>query len=1086
MAEVKQNDFSLLFSSQADEEEAKRRCLELIRIEEDDMESFPQQMESQVVDLDEETDEEFEGEEMLRKAEIENELIERVFLITLEDEQVHWRRQFVLKGVHPACLVYLRLMAASETSDGLTGWLSEGNIDGAILERLHLSHPRLDVIWTRKKQTKRESQEEEAAEKIPLKYLAACYDRAVTEKRKHERSHELGCVEIAQHCANLAVSYAGMLLTNPELITLTEESLYDPAPVPKLDHYRDLFNLLMAVVGYRTVGTSSTAFFDDLVNRNKEDLNIIFTPVLKQFYEAVCQLSLHRPNDISSCFSVLHFITRHSSLARVFVSSDCWAPVSVSQIFGFSSQRLPVQGNAYEASTLIGRLAGLSCIPKPFRSSDFFLEPSQQGQAQMEATTASLRHQFTFVRDSLSRVLHELLRSTETRNDMLRWLVNCIRDNMGRRQLMAQSQLMFSNYSGDGFFLNLCAVLLKLCKPFLSSALNLKKLYSSYCSIQTDERREVDVVFLHAIKKETKLSVQPEGDLLVEEGDVTLMTQMFFITHRCLQLGLNRVCDHYKSLMQELIKVQQVVQDSLGGGQLLGPIREQFERSMTLQLSYKAQLLDPSFIEAVFQFYVATAQWLTHLALGEDIDVTKEDEYTVCIPETACVSLCHVPEFIVESLVEFFIFVRQFSETTLEIMGLDLHHLVTFTSVFMGNAQYVRNPHLRANMAEMIHMLLPRVESLNEGRSSVSSMARSKMFAKHWFAHSHLAKSMMRAFIDIEFTGHAMQFEQKFTYRHQMYYVFEYLWDLEPFKENIVKIADESVKESLRGQSGPLFIRFINMLLNDAIFLLDEAMEYLRKVKEGQRAQDQGEWADLPDAQRRERVSDFRLDEHMATANNVLSCKTVEALCYLTQEIQRPFVLPSMVDRVVAMLNYFLLLLVGPKMANLKVKNFDKYNFKPQLIVEKIVSIYVHLSCKIEFCAAIPCDGRSYSPTLFLQAKRVTQQIGKHELAAQLSELHEKLKYYDTKRQETEEAEANAPGEFLDPLTDELMKDPVELPSSRAVVDRSTIERHLLSDPTDPFNRSPLTIDMVVPDEELRQKIAKWREEAGIEKTTSS
>ena len=48
----------------------------------------------------------------------------------------------------------------------------------------------------------------------------------------------------------------------------------------------------------------------------------------------------------------------------------------------------------------------------------------------------------------------------------------------------------------------------------------------------------------------------------------------------------------------------------------------------------QAQLLDPSFIEAVFQFYVATAQWLTHLALGEDIDVTKEDEYTVCIPET--------------------------------------------------------------------------------------------------------------------------------------------------------------------------------------------------------------------------------------------------------------------------------------------------------------------------------------------------------------------------------------------------------------------------------------------------------------------
>lgn len=34
--------------------------------------------------------------------------------------------------------------------------------------------------------------------------------------------------------------------------------------------------------------------------------------------------------------------------------------------------------------------------------------------------------------------------------------------------------------------------------------------------------------------------------------------------------------------------------------------------------------------------------------------------------------------------------------------------------------------------------------------------------------------------------------------------------------------------------------------------------------------------------------------------------------------------------------------------------------------------------------------------------------------------------------------------------------------------------RHLLSDQTDPFNRSPLTMDMVKPDVELQQKIQEW------------
>jgi ubiquitin conjugation factor E4 B len=44
-----------------------------------------------------------------------------------------------------------------------------------------------------------------------------------------------------------------------------------------------------------------------------------------------------------------------------------------------------------------------------------------------------------------------------------------------------------------------------------------------------------------------------------------------------------------------------------------------------------------------------------------------------------------------------------------------------------------------------------------------------------------------------------------------------------------------------------------------------------------------------------------------------------------------------------------------------------------------------------------------------------------------------------------------------------MMRDPVILPTSRAVIDRSTIKSHLLSDAKDPFNREPLTIEEVIP-----------------------
>jgi hypothetical protein len=51
------------------------------------------------------------------------------------------------------------------------------------------------------------------------------------------------------------------------------------------------------------------------------------------------------------------------------------------------------------------------------------------------------------------------------------------------------------------------------------------------------------------------------------------------------------------------------------------------------------------------------------------------------------------------------------------------------------------------------------------------------------------------------------------------------------------------------------------------------------------------------------------------------------------------------------------------------------------------------------------------------------------------------------------------------------------LPSSKVVVERSTISRHLLSDQSDPFNREPLSMDQVIPNVELKSKIDAWIKE---------
>jgi Kip1 ubiquitination-promoting complex protein 1 len=82
----------------------------------------------------------------------------------------------------------------------------------------------------------------------------------------------------------------------------------------------------------------------------------------------------------------------------------------------------------------------------------------------------------------------------------------------------------------------------------------------------------------------------------------------------------------------------------------------------------------------------------------------------------------------------------------------------------------------------------------------------------------------------------------------------------------------------------------------------------------------------------------------------------------------------------------------------------------------------------------------------------------------------------DIERRRKAEDETDVPEEFVDPIMQSFMSDPVTLPGSGVVVDRETIRRHLLTgDGTDPFSRTPLDESMLVDATELRERIDEWR-----------
>ena len=100
----------------------------------------------------------------------------------------------------------------------------------------------------------------------------------------------------------------------------------------------------------------------------------------------------------------------------------------------------------------------------------------------------------------------------------------------------------------------------------------------------------------------------------------------------------------------------------------------------------------------------------------------------------------------------------------------------------------------------------------------------------------------------------------------------------------------------------------------------------------------------------------------------------------LTSEVKAVFSHDTMVERVAAMLNYFLKNLVGSNRKSFKVKNLEEFSFKPAEVVKQICTLYLHLSDSPLFLKAVSTDGRSYSHDLFGQAAAVLTKVNEYEL----------------------------------------------------------------------------------------------------------
>ncbi|XP_019495321.1 PREDICTED: ubiquitin conjugation factor E4 B isoform X2 [Hipposideros armiger] len=870
-----------------------------------------------------------------------------------------------------------------------------------------------------------------------LNYLIECFDRVgIEEKKAPKMCSQPAVSQLLSNIRSQCISHTALVL---------QGSLTQPRSVQQPSF----------LVPYMLCRNLPYGFIQELVRTTHQDEEVfkqIFVPILQGLALAAKECSLDSdyfkyPLMALGELCETKFGKTHP-VCNLVASLPLWLPKSLSPGSGRELQRLSYLGAFFSFSVFAED--DVKVVEKYFSGPAITLENTR-------VVSQSLQHYLELGRQELFKILHSILLNGETREAALGYMAAVVNANMKKAQMQTDDRLV----STDGFMLNFLWVLQQLSTKIKLETVDPTYIFHPRCRITlpNDETR-------------VNATMEDVNDWLTElYGDQPpfsepkFPTECFFLTLHAHHLSILPSCRRYIRRLRAIRELNRTVEDLKNNEsqwkdsplatrhrEMLKRCKTQLKKLVRCKACADAGLLDESFLRRCLNFYGLVIQLLLRILDPAYPDVTLPLNSDV--PKV----FAALPEFYVEDVAEFLFFIVQYSPQVLyEPCTQDI---VMFLVVMLCNQNYIRNPYLVAKLVEVMFMTNPAVQPRTQKFF--------EMIENHPLSTKLLVPSLMKFYTDVEHTGATSEFYDKFTIRYHISTIFKSLW------QNIAHHG--TFMEEFN--SGKQFVRYINMLINDTTFLLDESLESLKRIHEVQEEmKNKEQWEQLPRDQQQARQSQLAQDERVSRSYLALATETVDMFHILTKQVQKPFLRPELGPRLAAMLNFNLQQLCGPKCRDLKVENPEKYGFEPKKLLDQLTDIYLQLDCA-RFAKAIADDQRSYSKELFEEVISKMRKAGiKSTIAIEKFKLlAEKVEEIVAKNARAEIDYSDAPDEFRDPLMDTLMTDPVRLPSG-TIMDRSIILRHLLNSPTDPFNRQTLTESMLEPVPELKEQIQAWMRE---------
>lgn len=524
------------------------------------------------------------------------------------------------------------------------------------------------------------------------------------------------------------------------------------------------------------------------------------------------------------------------------------------------------------------------------------------------------------------------------------------------------------------------------------------------------------------------------------------MSTFFFIAAKCINVVIPPLMETITHLNHQIMSVK---------GQLKNPGIDQMSKmnaERTLNIleawvcSIEVIVTIPHTKQRLLEFSSAVLDFLLQASNYNSLERTL-DEYPPMIYQ-------HIPEYFISGSTT--VILWQYYER--QINRLDL--IITKLATLCSNHRYIRNPQIKAKIIKLFASIVTEPPGGNAHLMATNTVL------------DLFYPAVIRFYSSVQFTGSHSQFYDKMNFRHPCIRLLNLWLRFNECREHFRKTIDDEENQ-----------RFLFFLLDDTQhFVSDIVSNFLKidpqQLKKMKKPKDKDEMKAHEDAIR-DSKSEIKncmsfLDEWRPLLVQILEFAWD---AFKTEELRKKLALFI----ISTLENYF-------KYPIMQEFNSDDLGYNPNTFFVDFVELLVFFSndeTMIKYYTEFCNEGLRGNLIPVIEAKLVSISSG-----IRVEGLISKFQYFKMKEnQVVPDASifdgidtSDAPDEFFDKITCELMSDPVTIllnpqdePDPGYIIDRETLKRSFIEQgKKDPFRTVPVTDDQIVEVVELKQRILDW------------